>query len=93
MMTSTEPALWTSAPITGPRSPVMARAMARKLRPMENVRFTLMVVIIRLESDSRWGSSRISSSTRAISAASTAMSLPIPPMAMPTSAILSEHAI
>ena len=53
MITSTEPALWTKAPITGPSKPVIARTMARKFSPMEKVRFTLMVVIIRLERDSR----------------------------------------
>ena len=49
MITRTEPALCTSAPITGPRSPVMARVMAIKFKVMENVRLILMVVIIRLE--------------------------------------------
>ena len=37
-MTTTEPALWTRAPTTGPRIPVIARAMARKFNPMEKMR-------------------------------------------------------
>lgn len=50
-----------------------------KFKVMEKARLLLMVRIIRLESASRWGSSRMSSFTRAMSAASTAMSLPTPP--------------
>ena len=61
--------------------------MAMKFKVMEKARLLLMVRIIRLESASRWGSSRMSSFTRAMSAASTAMSLPTPPMAMPTWAV------
>lgn len=57
---------------------MIARAMAMKFKVMEKARLLLMVRIIRLESASRWGSSRMSSFTRAMSAASTAMSLPTP---------------
>lgn len=49
--------------------------MAMKFRVMGKVRFSLMVVIILFESLSKWGSSLISSSTRTMSAASTAISL------------------
>ena len=91
-MTSTEPALWTSAPTTGLSVPAMARKMARKFSPIEKVRFMRMVVIIRRDSAIRCGSSFTSSSTSAISAASTAISRPTPPMEMPTSAFLSAGA-
>ena len=40
MITRTDPALWTKAPMTGPSNPVMARRMARKLRVMEKVRLS-----------------------------------------------------
>lgn len=76
VMTSTLPALWTSAPTTGFSVPVMASTMAMKLSVSENVILSLMVRIMRLESAMRCGSSVTSSSTSAISAASTAMSLP-----------------
>ena len=46
-ITSTEPALWTSAPTTGPSRPVMASRIAKKLRAMEKVRLHRMVDIIR----------------------------------------------
>lgn len=58
-MTSTEPALWTKAPTTGSRILLMARAMAMKLSTMENVILHLIVVIIRFESATRWGSALI----------------------------------
>ena len=64
--------------MTGSSLPVIARAMATKLRVIENVMLSFMVVIMRFDRAIRWGSSRTSSSTRAISAASTAMSLPMP---------------
>lgn len=86
VITNTEPALWTRAPTMGFRIPVMARTIAIKFKVIEKVMFSLMVVIMRLERAMRWGSSFTSSSTRAMSAASTAMSLPTPPMAIPTSA-------
>ena len=76
VMTSTLPALWTSAPTTGFSVPVMASTMAMKLSVSKNVILSLMVRIMRLESAMRCGSSVTSSSTSAISAASTAMSLP-----------------
>src|SRR5699024_4039594 len=78
VMTSTDPALWTRAPTTGFKVPLIARTMATKFSAMEKVMLTLMVVIIRLDRAMRWGSSFTSSSTRAMSAASTAMSLPTP---------------
>lgn len=78
-MTSTLPALWTSAPITGPSMPGMARPMARKFRHIEKAILSFIVVIMRLLRRSRCGSSVISSFTRAMSAASIAMSLPMPP--------------
>ena len=56
---------------------------------MEKVRLHLMVTIIRLESPNKCGSSFTSSSTKAISAASTAISLPIPPIAIPTFAFFN----
>ena len=83
-ITSTDPALCTRAPTMGLRIPVIARTMAMKFKVMEKVRLHLMVTIILQARSSRWGSSLISSPTRAMSAASTAMSLPIPPMAIPT---------
>ena len=61
------------------RIPVTARMMAIKFSVIENVRFRRMTDIILFERRRRWGSSFMSSSTRAISAASTAMSLPIFP--------------
>ena len=39
IMTRTEPALCTSAPTTGPNTPVVARTMAKKFNHMEKVRF------------------------------------------------------
>ncbi len=75
-MTSTLPALWISAPTTGFSVPVMASTMTMKLSVSENVILSLMVRIMRLESAMRCGSALTSSSTSAISAASTAMSLP-----------------
>ena len=91
-MTSTELALCTSAPTTGFSFPIMDNAIAIKFSVIEKVMFSLIVVIIRLESATRCESSRTSSSTSAISAASTAISLPTPPIAMPTSAFLSVGA-
>ena len=75
-MTMTEPALCTRAPTTGLRIPVIARIMATKFSVMEKVRLQRMVNIMRFARRRRCGISRISSFTRAISAASTAMSLP-----------------
>ena len=91
-MTRTEPALCTNAPTTGLNIPVIARVMAAKFRIIEKVRFHLIVVIILFESESKWGSSPTLSSTSAMSAASTAISLPIPPIAIPTSAIFNAGA-
>ena len=45
-MTSTLPALWTSAPTTGFSVPVMASTMAMKLSVSENVILSLMVRIM-----------------------------------------------
>ena len=53
IMTSTLPALCTSAPTTGFRIPVMASTMARKFNPIEKLRLHLMVSIILLESATR----------------------------------------
>ena len=92
VITSTEPALCTNAPMTGSRVPVIARMIAMKLSPMENDILIFIVVIIRLESASKCGNSFTSSSTRAMSAASTAISLPTPPIAMPTSAAFKAGA-
>ena len=49
VITSTEPALCTSAPTIGFRIPVIANTMAMKFNVMEKVIFNLIVVIIRLE--------------------------------------------
>ena len=92
VITSTEPALCTNAPTTGSSTPVIASTIATKLSVSENVRLSFIVPIIRFASAVRCGSSRISSLTRAMSAASTAMSLPTPPIAMPTVAHLSAGA-
>ena len=92
-MTSTELALCTSAPTTGFSFPIMDNAIAIKFSVIEKVMFSLIVVIIRLESATRCESSRTSSSTSAISAASTAISLPTPPIAMPTSAFFERRRI
>ena len=54
-MTSTEPALWTSAPTTGFKMPVIAKTIAMKFRAMENVRLHLMVTIMRFARRKRWG--------------------------------------
>ena len=91
-MTSTEPALCTSAPTTGSSAPVIASTMAAKLSAMEKVMFRRMVRIMRFARRRRCGISRMSSLTKAMSAASTAMSLPTPPMATPTWARLSAGA-
>lgn len=69
--------------MTGSSVPMMASTMATKLSSMENDMFSRIVVIIRCESAIRCGSSRTSLSTSAMSAASTAMSLPTLPIAMP----------
>ena len=74
-MTSTEPALCTSAPTTGLRTPVIASTMAAKLSAMEKVMFRRMVRIMRFDRRRRCGISRMSSLTKAMSAASTAISL------------------
>lgn len=42
MITTTEPALCTSAPTTGFRIPVMARTIARKFNPIEKLRLPLL---------------------------------------------------
>ena len=52
-MTSTEPALCTSAPKTGLRMPSIARMIAMKFKIIEKLMFTLMVVSMRLESAMR----------------------------------------
>ena len=66
--------------------------MARKFSPIEKLKFSFIVVIIRLDRDIKWGSSLTSSFTNTISAASTAISLPIPPIAIPTVAFFSAGA-
>ena len=71
-ITNTEPALCTSAPTIRFSMPVTARTIATKLSAIENVRLHFMVVIIRFDNRIKCGSSLTSSSTRAISAASTA---------------------
>ena len=53
MITSTDPALWTRAPTTGFRIPVMARIIAIKFKVIEKVRLHFIVVIILLERDTR----------------------------------------
>lgn len=92
IITSTEPQLWTNAPTMGLRIPVIARMIARKFKPIEKVRLYFMVVIMRLDSAIRCGSSLISSLTSAMSAASTAISLPMPPIAIPTFAVFKAGA-
>ena len=47
IITNTDPQLCTNAPTTGFSTPVIAKIMAIKFRPMEKLIFTLMVVIIR----------------------------------------------
>ena len=91
-MTTTDPALCTNAPTTGFNIPVMANKIARKLRPKEKIKLHLMVIIILFDNEIKCGNSLMSSSTRTISAASTAISLPIPPIAIPTFAFLSAGA-
>ena len=82
----------TNAPTIGFKIPVIANTIAIKFSPIENDIFNFIVFIILFESDNRCGSSFTSSSTSAISAASIAISLPIPPIAMPTVALLSAGA-
>ncbi len=79
MITSTDPALWTRAPTTGFRIPVIASMMAAKFKVMENARLHLIVIIIFLDRETRCGSSLMSSFTRAMSAASTAIHFPLRP--------------
>ena len=59
---------------------------------MENIRLYFIVTIILFDNARRCGSSLISSSTKTISAASTAISLPTPPIAIPTSAFFKAGA-
>lgn len=68
VITSTEPALWTRAPTTGFKVPVIASVMARKLSAIKKAILHLIVVIIRRERAIRCGSSFTSSSTSAMSA-------------------------
>lgn len=72
IITATEPALCTRAPTAGVRMP----AIARKFSAMEKLMLHLIVSIIRLDRAIRCGSSFTLSSTSAMSAASTAISLP-----------------
>ena len=51
IITSTEPALCTNAPTTGFKIPVIASAMARQFSPIEKLKFSFIVVIIRLDRD------------------------------------------
>ena len=91
-MTSTEPALCTSAPTTGLRTPVIASTMAAKVeRHGEG----------HVQADGAHHALCQAQKVRyladvvvdqAMSAASTAMSLPTPPMATPTWARLSAGA-
>ena len=53
MITSTDPALCTSAPTTGFSVPLMASTMAKKFSAMEKLMLHLMVVIIRLDRATR----------------------------------------
>ena len=81
------------APTTGFKIPRIARTIAKKFSAMEKVRLHLIVNIIFFDRAIRCGSSRMSSFTRAISAASTAISLPIPPIAIPTKAFFRDGGI
>ncbi len=92
IITNTEPQLCTKAPMTGFRIPVIASMIATKFNVIEKVRFNLIFVIIFFASPIKCGTSLISSSTSAMSAASTAISLPIPPMAIPTCAFFKAGA-
>lgn len=49
MITSTEPALCTNAPVTGVKIPGKDKPIAVKLRIMANAKFYLIVLIMRLD--------------------------------------------
>ena len=53
VITSTDPALCTSAPTTGFSVPLMASTIAKKFSAMEKLMLHLMVVIIRLDRATR----------------------------------------
>ena len=91
-MTSTEPALCTSAPTTGSSAPVIASTMAAKLSAMEKVMFRRMVAHHALCQAQKVRYLADVVVDQSVSAASTAMSLPTPPMATPTWARLSAGA-
>lgn len=59
-MTRTDPVLWTSAPTTGFKIPVTARMIAMKFKVIEKVRLRRIVLIIFLDSRSRWGEFAVS---------------------------------
>ena len=86
MITITDPELCTIAPATGLRIPVIARIIAMKFRSMEKMIFRLIVLIMVFASFSRKGSPLRLSFMSTMSAASIAISLPIPPIAIPVSA-------
>ena len=92
IMTTMEPALCTWAPITGFKTPVIARIIATKFRIIEKARLYFMATIIFFAKLNKCGNSLISSFISTISAASTAMSLPIQPMAMPSFAFFNAGA-
>ena len=72
--------------------PVTDSIIATKLMHMDNVMLSLMVLTVAFDKRFRYETFEISSLIRAISAASTAISLPISPMATPTSAIFNAGA-
>lgn len=89
MITTTEPALCTSAPTTGFRIPAMARTIARRFNPMEKLRLHLIVIIIRLDKAIRCGSSLSKMLIRSAAAEITRnrMSLLVPPNSRSSSSL------
>lgn len=75
--TKHEPALCTSAPVVGVSTCMSESTIAAKLMHMESVMLALIVRTVALDSRFRYGILERSSPSSAISAASTAISLPM----------------
>ncbi len=91
--TNIEDALWISAPTTGFRNPRPDSSTPHTLTIQANtMMFCRIICAVRLESASVNGNASILSAIKAISAVSTATSVPAAPIAMPTSASASAGA-
>ena len=79
----------TSAPVVGVNTSMSDSTIATKLIHIDRVMLALIVLTVALESRFKYGIFEISSLIKATSAASTAMSLPILPIATLTSAVFN----